>query len=84
MKAKVIKAYIDRFDGKMHLVGDEVELTGERAAELSAGGFVEVPAVAPDLEGMTVKQLKEYIEAAGGEFPDRAKKAELVEIAKGV
>ncbi len=83
MKAKVTEAYIDRIDGAMHLKGEEVELTEERAAELSAGGFVEVAAPAPDFDGMTVKQLKEYISRAGAEFPDRARKAELVEIAKG-
>lgn len=84
MKAKVTRAYIDRITGAMHLKGDDVELTSERAAELSAGGFVEVERTAPDFESMTVKQLKERIAAAGGEFPDRAKKAELVEIAKGL
>ena len=84
MKAKVTRAYIDRITGAMCLKGDEVELTDERAAELSAGGFVEVERTAPDLDGMTVKQLKELIAAKGGEFPDRVKKAELVEIAKGL
>lgn len=42
MKASVIKAYTDRLDGKVHFVGDTVELTAERADELGKGGFVEV------------------------------------------
>lgn len=40
-KANVIKAYTDKYDGKVHLAGDTVELTDKRLKELSANGFVE-------------------------------------------
>ena len=42
MKASVIRAYTDRLTGEIHLEGDIVELTSERAEELAAGGFVVV------------------------------------------
>lgn len=45
-KALVIRAYTDRLDGKVHLKGDEVELSADRLAELNEGGFVE-PVAAP-------------------------------------
>lgn len=44
MKATVISAYTDRLDGSLHLKGDVVELTDERAAELSKKGIVELAA----------------------------------------
>lgn len=40
MKADVIKAYTDRHTRGIHLVGDVVDLTDERLAELAAGGYV--------------------------------------------
>lgn len=39
-KATVLKAYKDKNDGKIHLVGDEVSLTAARLKELSDKGFV--------------------------------------------
>lgn len=39
-KARVIRAYTDRIDDSLHLVGDEVELTDARLTELQDGGFV--------------------------------------------
>lgn len=40
-KALVVRAYTDKVDGKVHLKGDEVELSAERLEELEKGGFVE-------------------------------------------
>ena len=93
MKAKVLKAYTDRLDKSVHLEGETVELTAERSLELSAKGVVEpIPDAAPapaaddagDLGEMTVKELRAYIAAHGGAAPDRARKAELAEIARGL
>lgn len=81
MNAKVIKAYTDRLTGKVALVGDVVSLSSDRLDELVKGGFV-VPEV--DFDSMTVAGLREYIAGAGADVPDKAKKAELVEIAKGL
>ena len=44
MLCKVIVAYTDRITDEVHMSGEEVELTDARAAELSEGGFVEMPA----------------------------------------
>lgn len=44
MKASVKRAYTDRITGEIHLKGETVELTDERAEELARGGFVEVAA----------------------------------------
>lgn len=43
MIALVTYPYRDRETLAVHLVGEEVELTDERFAELSAGGFVDLP-----------------------------------------
>lgn len=43
MIALVTYPYRDRETLAVHLVGEEVELTGERFAELSAGGHVDLP-----------------------------------------
>lgn len=119
MKATVKKAYTDRLLKTVHLPGDEVDLSGERLAELVAKGFVAEGAAAPaaevvpertadgpaasradaaesaperaadrlptaDIELMTVQELVSYIGRMGGSAPSKAKKAELVEIAKGL
>lgn len=81
MKAKVIKAYTDRLDAVVRLVGDEVELTESRAAELSAGGFVEVEdtdvkAVKPAYGSMAYADLKKAAREAG--IPTTGKKADLI------
>lgn len=44
MKASVKRAYTDRITGEIHLKGETVELTAERADELARGGFVEAAA----------------------------------------
>lgn len=109
MIALVTYPYRDRETLAVHYVGEEVELTDERFAELSAGGFVDLPpaeteAAAEPVEDeadegedvvdneperpvhekpspeMTVKQLRDAIEAANGFAPRKATKAELIAI----
>lgn len=109
MIAFVTYPYRDRETLAVHLVGEEVELTGERFAELSAGGYVDLPpaeteAAAEPVEDeadegedvvddepeqpvrekpspeMTVRQLRDAIEAANGFAPRKATKAELTAI----
>ena len=46
MIATVTYPYRDRETLEVHHTGDEVELTAERFAELSAGGYVEAPSQA--------------------------------------
>lgn len=96
MIALVTYPYRDRETLAVHLVGEEVELTDERFAELSAGGHVDLPpaeteAAAEPVEDddaedekpspeMTAQQLRDAIEAANGFAPRKATKAELVAI----
>ena len=109
MIALVTYPYRDRETLAVHYVGEEVELTDERFAELSAGGHVDLPPAETEAaeepveddadEGedvvddepeqpvhekpapeMTVQQLRDAIEAAGGFAPRKATKAELTAI----
>ena len=109
MIALVTYPYRDRETLAVHYVGEEVELADERFAELSAGGFVDLPpaeteAAAEPVEDeadegedvvdnepeqpvhekpapeMTVQQLRDAIESAGGFAPRKATKAELAAI----
>lgn len=109
MIALVTYPYRDRETLAVHYVGEEVELADERFAELSAGGFVDLPpaeteAAAEPVEDdgaegedvvddepeqpvhekpapeMTVQQLRDAIESAGGYAPRKATKAELAAI----
>ena len=43
MRATVTYPYRDRETLEVHRTGDEVELTAERFAELSAAGYVDAP-----------------------------------------
>ncbi len=49
MIALVTYPYRDRETLAVHLVGEEVELTEARFAELSAGGFVDLPPAEPEV-----------------------------------
>lgn len=117
MIALVTYPYRDRETLAVHFVGEEVELTDARFAELSAGGHVDLPpaeteAAAEPVEDeadegedvvgsepeqpmdnepeqpvrekpspeMTVRQLRDAIEAANGFAPRKATKAELIAI----
>lgn len=51
MIALVAYPYRDRETLAVHLAGEEVELTGERFAELSAGGYVDLPPAEPEAAG---------------------------------
>lgn len=91
MLALVTYPYRDRETLAVHLAGEEVELTDSRFAELSAGGYVDVPPEPPAAElhapaaaaepappaDMTVAELRSAIESKGGFAPRKAAKAEL-------
>lgn len=49
MIALVTYPYRDRETLAVHLVGEEVELTDARFVELSAGGYVDLPPVGPEV-----------------------------------
>lgn len=49
MIALVTYPYRDRETLAVHYVGEEVELTDERFAELSSGGYVDLPPVEPEV-----------------------------------
>ena len=51
MIALVAYPYRDRETLAVHLAGEEVELTGERFAELSSGGYVDLPPAEPEADG---------------------------------
>lgn len=55
MIALVTYPYRDRETLAVHLVGEEVELTGERFAELSAGGYVDLPPAEPEVSAEPVE-----------------------------
>ena len=96
MLADVTYPYRDRETGEVHLVGETVELTAERFAELSSRGFVADAAETADDAGdsgdaddaaetagdaeMTMAELRAAIEAEGGFAPKKATKAELAGI----
>lgn len=65
MIALVTYPYRDRETLAVHLVGEEVELTGERFAELSAGGFVDLPPAGPAAAAEPVED--DPAEEEGGE-----------------
>lgn len=84
--AKVVKVYTDRLTNVVRFPGDKVELSDERAEELSSGGFVELDAGAapeppegaekPDYPSMSYAELREAAKAAG--IPAAGKKADIV------
>lgn len=55
MIALVTYPYRDRETLAVHLVGEEVELTDERFAELSAGGHVDLPPAEPEVSSEPVE-----------------------------
>ena len=55
MIALVTYPYRDRETLAVHLVGEEVELTDERFAELSAGGHVDLPPAEPEAAADTAE-----------------------------
>ena len=55
MIALVTYPYRDRETLVVHYVGEEVELTDERFAELSAGGHVDLPPAEPEVSAEPVE-----------------------------
>lgn len=55
MIALVTYPYRDRETLAVHLVGEEVELTDERFAELSAGGYVDLQPAEPEVSAEPVE-----------------------------
>lgn len=55
MIALVTYPYRDRETLAVHLAGEEVELTDERFAELSAGGHVDLPPAEPEASAEPVE-----------------------------
>lgn len=65
MIALVTYPYRDRETLAVHYVGEEVELTDERFAELSAGGHVDLPPAEPEAAADTAEDAP--AEDEGGE-----------------
>lgn len=94
MKAKVTKMYRDKNDGIIRNVGEIVELTDERYAEISAHGKYVFPiedAPAADdkpldgFENMTIRELKEYADITYKlTFKNGTKRAEIIEHLRGM
>ena len=88
MIATVTYPYRDRETLEVHHTGDEVELTAERFAVLSAGGYVDAPSQEEPEESeepdeqqeMTAAQMRAEIESRGGFAPKKATKAQLAEL----
>lgn len=60
MIATVTYPYRDRETLEVHHTGDEVELTAERFAELSAGGYVDAPSQAEPEESEEPDEQQEH------------------------
>lgn len=75
MRATVTYPYRDRETLEVHRTGDEVELTAERFAELSAAGYVDAPEQAAEPEPAPEK-------ASQPEEPDPEKAAQPEEPAQ--
>ncbi|WP_346968615.1 hypothetical protein [Collinsella aerofaciens] len=71
MIALVTYPYRDRETLAVHLVGEEVELTDERFAELSAGGFVDLPPAEPEGSAEPVEDDSAEDEDSGDVAPEQ-------------
>lgn len=71
MIALVTYPYRDRETLAVHLVGEEVELTGERFAELSAGGYVDLPPAEPEVSAEPVEDDDTEGEGVVGSEPEQ-------------
>lgn len=65
MRATVTYPYRDRETLEVHRTGDEVELTAERFAELSAAGYVDAPEQAPEKASQPEEPAEPDPEKAG-------------------
>ena len=98
MMALVTYPYRDRESGEVRYLGEAVELTDARFAELSARGLVEradgaegarvaAPvggATGPQPPAQTAAELRAAIEAKGGSAPKKATKGQLASILGGL
>lgn len=75
MIALVTYPYRDRETLAVHYVGEEVELTDERFAELSAGGHVDLPPAAPEASTEPVEDDSAEDEGNAPEKPAHEKPA---------
>lgn len=71
MIALVTYPYRDRETLAVHLVGEEVELTDERFAELSAGGYVDLPPAEPEAAEDTAEGEPAEEEDGGDAAPEQ-------------
>lgn len=78
MRATVTYPYRDRETLEVHRTGDEVELTAERFAELSAAGYVDAPEQAGEPAEQAPEQAVEPAEPA----PEKAAQADEPEQAE--
>lgn len=72
MRATVTYPYRDRETLEVHRTGDEVELTAERFAELSAAGYVDAPERAGEPAEPDPEKAAQPEEPAQAEEPARA------------
>lgn len=72
MRATVTYPYRDRETLEVHRTGDEVELTAERFAELSAAGYVDAPEQAGEPAEPAPEKAAQPEEPAQAEEPARA------------
>ena len=72
MRATVTYPYRDRETLEVHRTGDEVELTAERLAELSAAGYV----VAPEQAGEPAEPAPEQAGEPAEPAPEKASQSE--------
>lgn len=79
MIATVTYPYRDRETLEVHHTGDEVELTAERFAELSAGGYVDAPSQAEpeESEEPDEQQETETEESEESEQPQEMTAAQM-------
>lgn len=71
MIALVTYPYRDRETLAVHLVGEEVELTDARFAELSAGGYVDLPPAQPAAAAEPVEDEGDAEAVSEGPAPEQ-------------
>lgn len=71
MIALVTYPYRDRETLAVHYVGEEVELADERFAELSAGGFVDLPPAETEAAAEPVEAAAEPVEDVVDNEPEQ-------------
>lgn len=84
MKAKVIKAFIDKHTREYNEVGKTIDVSEARAKEiLSSGEYIElIKDESPSFDAMSVKMLKSYAEEHGIDISSAKNKADILEVIK--